>query len=377
VIAVEGYVDVIAMTRAGLPHTVAPLGTALTEEQLGLLWRMAEEPILCFDGDKAGLRAAYRALDIALPALAPGKSLRFVFLPEGQDPDDLLRKAGAAAVQAAVDRTVGFAEVLWQREAERAPLDTPERRADLEKRLNALVAQIRDAAVKRNYKSEFDQRLGDLNGPRGGRGRGAAGQRGRAFSIGVYGSGGSALRIAPPRFSEPPNLRTVPMAVSAELQRTPQLQDRQLAFPLREALLIMGAINHPSIALLEAEVFAELEFENREIGRLQQALVDCIAQNPAATRADLIRVLEERGHGVLLAKVERALDSSQSWAALTSETNHATRSWRQAADLQLRVSSLRKELEAAIRDYDDTEEAFEQIRHLRERLSVVIDDEDG
>src|SRR5207302_5005795 len=97
VIAVEGYVDVIAMVQAGYEATVAPLGTALTTEQLGLLWKMADEPMLCFDGDEAGRRAAYRAVDLALPLLAPGKSLKFVSLPEGHDPDDLVRAGGRAA----------------------------------------------------------------------------------------------------------------------------------------------------------------------------------------------------------------------------------------------------------------------------------------
>src|SRR6202030_3527688 len=99
IIAVEGYVDVIAMVTAGYEATVAPLGTALTAEQLALMWRMADEPILCFDGDDAGRRAAYRAIDLALPLLKPGKSLRFVSLPEGHDPDDLVRAGGREAVE--------------------------------------------------------------------------------------------------------------------------------------------------------------------------------------------------------------------------------------------------------------------------------------
>src|SRR4029079_1232455 len=95
---VEGYVDVIAMVTAGYPATVAPLGTALTEDQLGLLWKMADETILCFDGDKAVRRAAYRAVDMAMPRLKPGKSLRFAMLPDGQDPDDLYRSGGREAI---------------------------------------------------------------------------------------------------------------------------------------------------------------------------------------------------------------------------------------------------------------------------------------
>ena len=103
-VVVEGYVDVIAMVGAGFPASVAPLGTALTENQLALLWKMADEPILCFDGDKAGQKAAWRAADLALPHLAPGKSLRFALLPEGQDPDDLARSGGRGAIEEVIGR---------------------------------------------------------------------------------------------------------------------------------------------------------------------------------------------------------------------------------------------------------------------------------
>src|SRR6185312_4919007 len=98
-IVVEGYVDVIAMVTSGFGGSVAPLGTALTENQLTLLWKMADEPILCFDGDRAGQKAAWRAADLALPHLVAGKSLRFALLPEGQDPDDLARAGGRSAIE--------------------------------------------------------------------------------------------------------------------------------------------------------------------------------------------------------------------------------------------------------------------------------------
>ena len=133
-IAVEGYVDVIAMVTAGFAATVAPLGTALTEDQLALLWRMADEPILCFDGDDAGRRAAYRAVDLALPQLKPGKSLRFALLPDGQDPDDLVRSGGREAVDEVLDAARPLADMLWARETEAGAFDTPERRAALEAR---------------------------------------------------------------------------------------------------------------------------------------------------------------------------------------------------------------------------------------------------
>ena len=138
VIAVEGYVDVIAMSAAGFPQTVAPLGTALTADQCELLWKMAEEPILCFDGDRAGRKAAFRAVDLALPLIGDGRSLRFALLPEGQDPDDLARASGPAAVEGVIGAALPLVDLIWQRETEADVLATPERRAALERRLQAL-----------------------------------------------------------------------------------------------------------------------------------------------------------------------------------------------------------------------------------------------
>jgi DNA primase len=165
VIAVEGYVDVIAMVMAGYEGTVAPLGTALTAEQLALMWRMADEPILCFDGDDAGRRAAYRALDIALPLIKPGKSLKLAALPDGQDPDDLVRSGGREAVEDVLDAARPLAEMLWTRESEAGSLQTPERRAALEARLAEVAASIADETVRRYYRADFATRLPPLFAP--------------------------------------------------------------------------------------------------------------------------------------------------------------------------------------------------------------------
>src|SRR5258707_10085230 len=140
VIAVEGYVDVIAMVRAGFDACVAPLGTALTSDQLGLLWKMADEPTLCFDGDSAGRRAAFRAVDLALPMLRPGKSLRFASLPEGNDPDDLVRSGGREAVDDVLADARPLVHMLWMRETEAGGFDTPERKAALEARVGEVMA---------------------------------------------------------------------------------------------------------------------------------------------------------------------------------------------------------------------------------------------
>src|SRR5262249_12945677 len=162
VIAVEGYIDVIAMVTAGYAATVAPLGTALTEDQLGLLWKMADEPVLCFDGDSAGVRAAYRAVDLAMPRLKPAKSLKFALLPQGQDPDDLVRSGGREAVSEVLDAARPLADMLWARETEGHSFDTPERRAALEARVNEGTAAMVDDAVRRYYRQDFAARLADF-----------------------------------------------------------------------------------------------------------------------------------------------------------------------------------------------------------------------
>src|SRR3954468_23104355 len=164
-IVVEGYVDVIAMVLAGYPAAVAPLGTALTEDQLGLLWKMADEPILCFDGDKAGQRAAFRAVDMAMPRLKPGKSLRFAMLPDGQDPDDLYRSGGREAISDVLAGARPLGEMVWSRETEAASLDTPERRAAFEARIHEVVRSVGDESVRKYYAQDFSARLRALMAP--------------------------------------------------------------------------------------------------------------------------------------------------------------------------------------------------------------------
>lgn len=159
VLIAEGYMDVIALSAAGFRGAVAPLGTALTETQIAEIWRLAEEPLLCLDGDNAGRKAARRAGERALPLLKPGKSLRFAFLPEGEDPDSLIRARGAAAMQTVIDAARPMADVLWEDERGFKPLDTPERKADLEARLMALAESIGDETVKKQYRREFSDRI--------------------------------------------------------------------------------------------------------------------------------------------------------------------------------------------------------------------------
>lgn len=178
----EGYMDCIALASAGFEAAVAPLGTAITEPQIAALWKLAPEPVLCLDGDEAGGRAALRAAERALPQLQPGKSLRFAFLPPGEDPDSLLAAKGAPAMRGVIEAAKPLSEVLWESEKDKAPTDTPERRADLESRLKNLAGAIQDDTVRKQYFRSFNDRIWELARKRGGRkapgGRGAGGRRG-------------------------------------------------------------------------------------------------------------------------------------------------------------------------------------------------------
>ncbi|MBJ7389480.1 MAG: DNA primase [Sphingomonadaceae bacterium] len=166
VIVVEGYMDVIALAQAGFADAVAPLGTALTEQQIQMLWRMTEKPSLCFDGDAAGQKAAMRAALRALPLLKPGHSLQFVTLPEGQDPDDLVKASGANALNVLLEASQPLVERLWQAEVGAATLSTPEDRAGLKQRLGAHMANITDGEIRRHYADAFRERFDNLFAPR-------------------------------------------------------------------------------------------------------------------------------------------------------------------------------------------------------------------
>lgn len=164
-IVAEGYMDVIALVQAGFEAAVAPLGTAITETQLEMLWRLAEEPVVALDGDRAGLQAAQRLIDLALPLLGPGRSLRFCLMPEGADPDDVLRSGGPAAMQSLVEGAVPIVQLLWQRETEGQSFDSPERRSGLDARLRAHLKRIADTGLREHYRAAIRDLRAELFAP--------------------------------------------------------------------------------------------------------------------------------------------------------------------------------------------------------------------
>ncbi len=359
-IAVEGYIDVIAMTRAGMAETVAPLGTALTEEQLAMMWRMTDEPILCFDGDKAGIKAAWRAIDVALPHLEAGRSLRFAFLPGGQDPDEMLRAAGPDALADVIRSPRVFVDVLFQREVDREPIDTPERRADLEKRLRECIGQIKDESVRRHYRDAIGERLGALFQPQRQR---QAGGRGAPQPGGPRRTG---------RFAPAPPTPKSPVLVSSRLAQTALFRGGAALHP-REVALVLAAINHPVIVNEEAEVLAGLELGHRALVALRAGLLDCAGNGAAPDGAAVRQALAARGLAGDIALAEAHLSAGNGWVSAESGEADVLGCWRDAATLHIRETTLPKEMreigEKVARDSD--EQALGELNGLVQRREVL------
>ena len=360
IIAVEGYVDVIALTTAGFPHVVAPLGTALTPEQCALLWRMAEEPILCFDGDKAGLKAAFRAIDTALPLIGAGRSLRFVLLPGGQDPDELLRSGGAAAVAQALAAPLPLVDVLWMRETEGNTFDTPERRATLERRLSELAGHIADETLRRHYAQELSSRLARLLG-----GQGDARGRVRApFSPRARGRAQGGARGAP---------APGPLQIGASLANSPIFRGVRTAVSPREGLILLILLNHPDLLPSHIEEVATLELAAPETGRMRDALIGW-AEGGGKTRENLLQGLEDAGFSSLLAQLAGMAAHATLWnVRVEAASSDAAETLRQALVLHRREWALNRELRAveARLAASPSEEDSARMRDIQTQLSAL------
>lgn len=356
VVAVEGYIDVIAMVDAGFPATVAPLGTALTEDQLALIWKMADEPVLCFDGDAAGLRAAYRAADLALSRLAPGKSLKFAALPPGQDPDDLVRAGGREAAADLIGAARPLADLLWARETEGRSFGTPEQRAALEARLNSIVANIADETVRRYYRQEFSARLARYFAPL----VTARDGRLRRDRRGGPRQGGSWPTVAGASY----------VVVSEQLTASPLYRGRG-AVPRREALILKAALNHPWLLHDHLEELASLEFRHAEAERLKSALIDIAAHVEAADSADVRAELAARGLGEVVARIEAAITTASVWGAGPGAApEDVLVTWNQLIGLHRQWHSLIKELKAAEQalGQDSSESNYLRLVDVKARL---------
>jgi DNA primase len=267
IILAEGYMDVIALVRAGFEHAVAPLGTALTEDQLHLLWRTAAEPTLAFDGDDAGLRAAHRAARLALPHLKAGYSLRFVFLPPGEDPDSFIGAQGREAMRKLLDAAEPLAKVLWRAETEGKDFSTPERRAGLERALGEIVQAIGDQKIADYYRRDFDQKVFDTFKRR------APAKDYGARPQGRFRDNRKGFR----RDAPPPSLATgeavSPAVRNSLLART----GKSGVLRMKELELVTLLFAHPELAATQGEALAELPFSDRSLDRFRHELLNLAA----------------------------------------------------------------------------------------------------
>jgi DNA primase len=372
VIAVEGYIDAIAMVMAGFEATVAPLGTALTAEQLLLMWRMADEPTLCFDGDDAGRRAAYRAIDLALPLVTPGKSLKFATLPDGQDPDDLVRSGGGDAVGDVLAASRPLAEMLWAREIEAGPFATPERRAALEARLREVTATVGDETVRRYYQADLSARLRRLFAPAEIAPRRNWQDRNRG--------GGARLRTSPASWRDDGYV-----AASPHLATSPVHRGYRAAIPRREALILQAVLNHPWLVHDHMEELAETEFRHADARKLKAALIDVLAHHSGEVsfdsapenglgRAELVAALDRRGFAELIVRIERSITTPSVWGARPNAAiDDVLHTWKQLMSLHRQEHSLTRELkDAELALGADTSEAnYERLRDVKSRLAAL------
>lgn len=351
-VVTEGYTDVIALNRAGIA-SVAPLGTAITESQIRELWRVVAEPALCFDGDRAGAAAAARAAERALPLLTPGKSLSFVNLPKGEDPDSLLAKHGPNMLADLVAAARPLAQVIWDMETAGKSADTPERIAEIDHKLKARAFAIADRAVQKEYLDFFRNRVWtDLKRGRGGQAGGGKGSKAKA-----------ALGQIRPQ---------VPLSRPDPLGSGPQGNAVK-----REQVLVATVLNHPGILGIIAEEFTALEIAAPDLDRLRQAIVEIVADNTDLDAEGLKRHLTGQGYSQILKRLcGRGGDVLDRFSFPDAAPGAALAGWRHVAARHRRQGPLQAELAAAAavlaRD-QVTEEDWVRFQALKR----LVDDGEG
>jgi len=372
IIVAEGYMDVIALHVAGFEEAVAPLGTALTQGQLSMLWRLCDEPLFCFDGDGAGLSAANRSVDVILPILAPGRSAKFALLPEGKDPDDIIQDGGSAAMQEVFDDALSLSQMLWTREVQAARTDTPEQRALFESRLRETVRSITDPSVRRYYGEDILARLNSLFGRAGGSQAGgrvagnpsrdgwkARGQTGAQFNKGAA--------------------RTMRVSASPALLNTGLVKKSSAAVPLREAAIVCGILFHPMVGATFEDEFASLKFNHPDARKLQEIFLDFLGSmmgklQDEDLRPPLREKLQMAGMGEVVDRLAKQLKNARLWPLLEDAAfEDACDGWQQAYSLHVRNKTLRRELDAAEKALaeDDSDGNLERLLLIQQELTRV------
>ena len=340
ILVTEGYTDVIALHQAGFKHAVAPLGTALTENQIQILWKVVPEPILCFDGDNAGQKAALRAAERAMPLLKPGKSLRFIALPDGEDPDSLIKTKGIKAIEETLGEAVHLFEVIWRFNTFGCRLETPEDRAGLENRLKEAAAIIKDKTVQRYYLNSFKSRLWDefgknrsMNNVSGGRG----------------------------------NWRNQQTSFVQMTEKSGQGAHIDTIW-IQQAILIATLINHPLLFDRIGERLGSLEFKAPDLDKLRQEVLKTLALSPRLEKQVLRDHLEVTGFAVLLnGLLSRQVINHAKFARPDENIDVVQKGWEQTFRLYRR-NQLLEEIQTVEKELSEnpTTETFELLKALKQ-----------
>jgi len=352
VIVVEGYMDVIALAKAGIDEAVAPLGTALTEAQIERLWRLVPVPILCFDGDKAGQKAAVRAAQRALPMAGPGRSLSFVTLPGGQDPDDLVKAGGKAAVENALQTAIPLVDLLWNHEQAATPLDTPEMRAGLRRRLGELCQGIADKGTAEQYRHEFRRRFDALFG--------APQSQQQPFQPYSQGNRPPFRRD----FRKPP-----PRPASARARSI----GRGGIDTMVARAVIGGLILHPATTEAHAEALAGLSLGDPVLERIRDTLIDAAFTGRSLEGGEARSILAEAGLGPAADELCQTNGLAFSFLRGDADPSRAQRDLGEAIDVLVTRPVIEQALAEATRAFETTtdEAGFaEQQRLTREKQDV-------
>ena len=363
IIVTEGYMDVIAMHRAGFPHTVAPLGTALTDGQMSLLWRMATEPILCFDGDQAGQKAAYRAVETALPLLKPGHSLKFTFLPDGQDPDDVLNQQGRDEMQSLLAAAKPLSEVLWQKEYQQAEWNTPERRAALEQNLLSLIDTIQDQTVKSHYTREIKSRLW-----RTFQSRPASGKQPRN----THWSGNPQNRTFQ---SKAQKYKAEKQPATHSLVNSPLMQGKTQKKDNHEPVLVSMLLNHPWLLEEQDEAVANLKFLTTEAETLRNAILEAHFMENSLDRSALQSHLERQSLASTASHMQSTVaQNGPQYAQPEASRTEAQAGWHELMMRHHKAEELKKELQAAEQAYreEGNQQNFERLKSIQQALEQSL-----
>jgi DNA primase len=350
---------------------------------LQLLWKMVDEPILCFDGDRAGQKAAWRAAELALPHLKPGKSLRFAILPEGQDPDDLARSGGRGAIEDVIAAAGTLSDLIWAREIAAGDFPTPERRAALEARINEISTVIRDDVVKKYYRQDLADRLYRQfgGGAKGGGGYRSGGQQGqfqrapqRQFQPRISGNNRGVSPTASQMLGRGPY-----QAISPQLATSSIMRGQRSAVSRREALILQSLINHPWLLHDRLEEVAALELAHPEMHRLRAGIIAAFAHehhhgDEAEQSAEMREDLVKAGFTEQLQQVERANSVHAVWAAQPGAAQEdVLATWMQLVALHRQYHSLLRELKDAelALGAEASETNYGWLRDVKARLAEV------